>query len=49
MGNAASTLNRSGVDISDAPVSAAQLALLKRIADGTISNKIAKEVTKTTR
>jgi aspartyl-tRNA(Asn)/glutamyl-tRNA(Gln) amidotransferase subunit B len=45
MGDVASTLNRAGVDIADAPVSAAQLALLlQRIADGTISNKIAKEV-----
>jgi aspartyl-tRNA(Asn)/glutamyl-tRNA(Gln) amidotransferase subunit B len=45
MGDVASTLNREGVDISAIPVSAAQLAvLLQRIADGTISNKIAKEV-----
>jgi aspartyl-tRNA(Asn)/glutamyl-tRNA(Gln) amidotransferase subunit B len=45
MGDVASTLNREGVDIADAPVNAAQLALLlKRIGDGTISNKIAKEV-----
>ena len=45
MGDVASTLNREGVDIIDAPVEASQLALLlKRIADGTISNKIAKEV-----
>jgi aspartyl-tRNA(Asn)/glutamyl-tRNA(Gln) amidotransferase subunit B len=45
MGDVASTLNREGVDIAEAPVSAEQLALLlKRIADGTISNKIAKEV-----
>jgi len=45
MGDVASTLNREGVDLDDAPVSAAQLAaLLKRIADGTISNKAAKEV-----
>ena len=45
MGDVASTLNREDVDISCAPVSAAQLALLlQRIADGTISNKIAKEV-----
>ena len=45
MGDVASTLNREGVDIADAPVRATQLALLlKRIADGTISNKIAKEV-----
>ncbi|HSY30167.1 MAG TPA: Asp-tRNA(Asn)/Glu-tRNA(Gln) amidotransferase GatCAB subunit B, partial [Burkholderiaceae bacterium] len=37
--------NREDTDIADAPVSAAQLALLlQRIADGTISNKIAKEV-----
>ncbi|WP_312487059.1 Asp-tRNA(Asn)/Glu-tRNA(Gln) amidotransferase subunit GatB [Massilia timonae] len=45
MGDVSSTLNREGVDIGDAPVSAAQLALLlKRIADGTISNKAGKEV-----
>jgi aspartyl-tRNA(Asn)/glutamyl-tRNA(Gln) amidotransferase subunit B len=45
MGDVSSTLNREGVDIADSPVSAAQLAaLLKRIADGTISNKAAKEV-----
>jgi len=45
MGDVSSTLNREGVDIADAPVLPVQLALmLKRIADGTISNKIAKEV-----
>ena len=45
MGDVSSTLNREGVDIAEAPVGGAQLALLlKRIADGTISNKIAKEV-----
>ena len=45
MGDVSSTLNREGVDIAEAPVAAGQLALLlKRIADGTISNKIAKEV-----
>ncbi len=45
MGDVASTLNRENVDIVDSPVEASQLALLlKRIADGTISNKIAKEV-----
>ncbi|HEX7649416.1 MAG TPA: Asp-tRNA(Asn)/Glu-tRNA(Gln) amidotransferase subunit GatB [Noviherbaspirillum sp.] len=45
MGDVASTLNRESVDIADAPVKPAQLALLlQRIADGTISNKIAKEV-----
>ncbi|MFJ2989123.1 Asp-tRNA(Asn)/Glu-tRNA(Gln) amidotransferase subunit GatB [Collimonas sp. NPDC087041] len=45
MGDVSSALNRENVDIADAPVSAAQLALLlQRIADGTVSNKIAKEV-----
>jgi aspartyl-tRNA(Asn)/glutamyl-tRNA(Gln) amidotransferase subunit B len=45
MGDVSSTLNREGVEIVDAPVLPAQLAgMLKRIADGTISNKIAKEV-----
>ncbi|WP_420472820.1 Asp-tRNA(Asn)/Glu-tRNA(Gln) amidotransferase subunit GatB [Noviherbaspirillum sp. ST9] len=45
MGDVSSTLNREGVDIADAPVKAVQLAvLLQRIVDGTISNKIAKEV-----
>jgi aspartyl-tRNA(Asn)/glutamyl-tRNA(Gln) amidotransferase subunit B len=45
MGDMSSTLNREGVDIAGAPVAAYQLALLlRRIADGTISNKIAKEV-----
>ena len=45
MGDVSSTLNREGVDISEAPVLPVQLAgMLKRIADGTISNKIAKEV-----
>ncbi|QJD99386.1 Asp-tRNA(Asn)/Glu-tRNA(Gln) amidotransferase subunit GatB [Massilia forsythiae] len=45
MGEVASTLNREGVDLADSPVEASQLALLlKRIADGTINNKSAKEV-----
>ncbi|MBR7801500.1 Asp-tRNA(Asn)/Glu-tRNA(Gln) amidotransferase subunit GatB [Undibacterium sp. FT137W] len=45
MGDVSSTLNREGIEIQDIPVSAAQLAvLLQRITDGTISNKIAKEV-----
>jgi aspartyl-tRNA(Asn)/glutamyl-tRNA(Gln) amidotransferase subunit B len=45
MGDVSSTLNREGVELADAPVSAAQLALLlQRIADDTISNKAAKEV-----
>jgi aspartyl-tRNA(Asn)/glutamyl-tRNA(Gln) amidotransferase subunit B len=45
MGEVSSQLNRDALDIADSPVSAAQLALvLQRIADGTISNKIAKEI-----
>ncbi|MBY0239650.1 MAG: Asp-tRNA(Asn)/Glu-tRNA(Gln) amidotransferase subunit GatB [Burkholderiaceae bacterium] len=45
MGDVSSTLNRENVDISSAPVKPGQLAnMLKRIADGTISNKIAKEI-----
>ncbi|MCG1055949.1 Asp-tRNA(Asn)/Glu-tRNA(Gln) amidotransferase subunit GatB [Mycetohabitans sp. B5] len=45
MGELASQLNRDGLDIAQSPVSAAQLALvLVRIADGTISNKIGKEI-----
>jgi aspartyl-tRNA(Asn)/glutamyl-tRNA(Gln) amidotransferase subunit B len=45
MGEVSSQLNREGLDIADSPVSAAQLALvLQRIADSTISNKIAKEI-----
>ncbi|WP_133661484.1 Asp-tRNA(Asn)/Glu-tRNA(Gln) amidotransferase subunit GatB [Paraburkholderia sp. BL10I2N1] len=45
MGEVSSQLNREGLDIAENPVSAAQLALLlQRIADGTISNKIAKEI-----
>jgi len=45
MGEVSSQLNRDGLEIGACPVSAAQLALvLQRIADGTISNKIAKEI-----
>jgi aspartyl-tRNA(Asn)/glutamyl-tRNA(Gln) amidotransferase subunit B len=45
MGDVSSQLNRDGIDIDACPVSAAQLALLlQRIADGTISNKIAREI-----
>ena len=45
MGDVASTLNRENIAIEAIPVSAAQLAfLIGRISDGTISNKIAKEV-----
>ena len=45
MGDVSSTLKREGIEIDASPVAPAQFALLlKRIADGTISNKIAKEV-----
>ncbi len=45
MGDVSSAMNREGIDIDNVPVSAEQLSLLmKRIADNTISNKIAKEV-----
>jgi aspartyl-tRNA(Asn)/glutamyl-tRNA(Gln) amidotransferase subunit B len=45
MGELAAGLNREGKDISASPVSPAELAgLLKRIADNSISSKIAKEV-----
>ncbi len=41
----AARLNKEGRDLADSPVSAAQLAgLVMRIADGTISNNIAKKV-----
>ncbi len=45
MGDVSSTLHRENSDIGAIPVTASQLALLlQRITDGTISNKIAKEV-----
>jgi aspartyl-tRNA(Asn)/glutamyl-tRNA(Gln) amidotransferase subunit B len=45
LGDMAAALNRDSIDISDAPVASAQLALLlTRILDGTLSNKLAKEV-----
>jgi aspartyl-tRNA(Asn)/glutamyl-tRNA(Gln) amidotransferase subunit B len=45
MGDLASALNRSNLEIDTVPVSVPQLAvLLARIGDQTISNKIAKEV-----
>ena len=45
MGEVSATLNRDEKDIADCPIAPASLAgLLKRIADNTISNKIAKEV-----
>jgi aspartyl-tRNA(Asn)/glutamyl-tRNA(Gln) amidotransferase subunit B len=44
-GELAAALNRSGMEIGESPVSAAQLGgLLRRIEDGTISAKIAKQV-----
>jgi aspartyl-tRNA(Asn)/glutamyl-tRNA(Gln) amidotransferase subunit B len=45
LGELAAALNKAAVDIADSPVTAPRLAgLLGRIADGTISGKIAKEV-----
>ena len=45
MGSVAAKVNEENLDISAAPVSPGQLAgLLKRIQDGTISGKIAKDV-----
>lgn len=45
MGELAAALNRSGLEISASPVSAALLSgMLARISDNTISGKIAKEV-----
>jgi len=45
MGDLSAQLNKEGLEIAASPIAASQLAgLLKRIADGTISGKIAKEV-----
>jgi len=45
MGEVAASLNRDGIGIEKAPISATALGgVLRRIADGTISGKIAKEV-----
>ncbi len=45
LGELSAALNKAELDIGRCPVSAAQLAgLLKRVADGTISGKIAKDV-----
>ncbi|MFM1990030.1 MAG: Asp-tRNA(Asn)/Glu-tRNA(Gln) amidotransferase subunit GatB [Pseudomonadota bacterium] len=45
MGDVAAQLNREGLEIDACPVAPAQLALLiARIADGTVSGKIAREV-----
>ena len=44
-GEFASSLNRAGIAVADAPLKAEHLApLLTRVADGTISNKIAKDI-----
>ena len=44
-GEFASSLNRAGITAADAPLKAEHLApLLARVADGTISNKIAKDI-----
>ena len=44
-GELASSLNRSGIAMANAPLKASHLApLLTRVADGTISNKIAKDI-----
>jgi len=45
MGELSGALNRAGLEITDCPVSAADLGgLLQRIQDGTISGKLAKQV-----
>ncbi|MHB1293309.1 MAG: Asp-tRNA(Asn)/Glu-tRNA(Gln) amidotransferase subunit GatB [Sulfuricella sp.] len=45
MGDLSAQLNKEGLEITNSPIAAGQLAgLLKRIVDGTISGKIAKEV-----
>jgi aspartyl-tRNA(Asn)/glutamyl-tRNA(Gln) amidotransferase subunit B len=45
MGELAARLNRDERDIADSPVSSAQLAgMVRRVADGTLSSKLAKEV-----
>jgi aspartyl-tRNA(Asn)/glutamyl-tRNA(Gln) amidotransferase subunit B len=44
-GEFASALNKDGIGAAQSPLNASQLAkLIQRIADGTISNKIAKEI-----
>jgi aspartyl-tRNA(Asn)/glutamyl-tRNA(Gln) amidotransferase subunit B len=45
LGEVSAALNKAEIDIADAPVSSALLAgMLKRIVDGTISGKLAKQV-----
>jgi aspartyl-tRNA(Asn)/glutamyl-tRNA(Gln) amidotransferase subunit B len=44
-GELASSLNKAGLDITQSPISPASMAgLLRRYADNTLSNKLAKEV-----
>jgi aspartyl-tRNA(Asn)/glutamyl-tRNA(Gln) amidotransferase subunit B len=45
MGELASALNREAIEITASKISPAQLAgLLARVADGTVSNKIARDI-----
>ena len=45
IGDLSAALNSSGLDIKDSPINSARLAsLLERVADHTISGKIAKQV-----
>lgn len=45
MGDVSAQLNRESLEIGESPVSSAQLAqIIQRIADGTISNKIGKDI-----
>lgn len=45
MGEVAAALNKAGIGIEHSPISPARLAgLMRRIADGTLSSKLAKEV-----
>ena len=45
LGELAAALNKAGIDISESPISAERLAgLTSRIADNTLSNKLAKQV-----
>ena len=45
LGEVSAALNKAEIDIADAPVSSASLAgMLKRVIDGTISGKLAKQV-----
>jgi aspartyl-tRNA(Asn)/glutamyl-tRNA(Gln) amidotransferase subunit B len=45
MGELSAALNRDGKELADSPISSAALAgLIRRIADGTVSGKLAKEI-----